>query len=191
MSAATCDFCGHYLHGLDEMCGADHNGDMCECDGRIHYFCACGDRFETVADLTAHRRLCLTIAENEDHLVEGGHLDPSARRTPAPNTGWRRSEPAVIQTPDTRGPWDQRKAEAAAAGLAVVAILEAAGDRAASVTVTAYPAALGSQAQVHATVPVDVAATLADQHSLTRDTARLWPLWTGTVCGAPVTITTP
>lgn len=24
--------------------------------------------------------------------------------------GWRRSEPAVIQTPDTRGPWDQRKA---------------------------------------------------------------------------------
>ena len=43
MSAATCDVCGHYLHGLDEMCGADHNGDMCECDGRIHYFCACGD----------------------------------------------------------------------------------------------------------------------------------------------------
>ena len=37
--------------------------------------------------------------------------------------GWRRSEPAVIQTPDTRGPWDQRKAEAAAAGLAVAAIL--------------------------------------------------------------------
>jgi len=34
----------------------------------------------------------------------------------------------TIQTPDTRGPWDQREAEAAAAGLAVAAILEAAGD---------------------------------------------------------------
>ena len=33
--------------------------------------------------------------------------------------GWRRSEPAVIQTPDTRGPWDQREAEAAAAGVTI------------------------------------------------------------------------
>ena len=32
----------------------------------------------------------------------------------------------TIQTPDTRGPWDQREAEAAAAGLAVAAILAAA-----------------------------------------------------------------
>ena len=146
MSAATCDVCGHYLHGLDEMCGADHNGYMCECDGRMHYFCACGDRFETVADLTEHGRLCLTIAENEDHLVEGGHLDPSARQTPAPNTGWRRSEPAVIQTPDTRGPWDQRKAEAAAAGLAVAAILAAAGDGTATLAIHCWPAESGTQA---------------------------------------------
>jgi len=41
----------------------------------------------------------------------------------------------TIQTPDTRGPWDQRKAEAAAAGLAVVAILEAAGDGTATLAI--------------------------------------------------------
>ena len=105
MSAATCDVCGHALHGLNEMCGADHYGDTCECDGRWYFFCACDDRFETVTDLTEHGRLCPTIAENEDYLVEGGHLDPSARLTPAPNAGWRRSEPAVIQTADPTPLW--------------------------------------------------------------------------------------
>lgn len=126
------------------------------------------------------------------------------RRTPAPNTGWRRSEPAVIQTPDTRGPWDQRKAEAAAAGLAVVAILEAAGDGTATLAIHCWPAESGTQARVYARVPADAARTLTDEHPLTRDESLLWanglrktaetirrPLWTGTVCGAPVTITTP
>lgn len=192
MSAATCDVCGHALHGLNEMCGADHYGDTCECDGRWYFFCACDDRFETVTDLTEHGRLCPTIAENEDYLVEGGHLDPSARLTPAPNAGWRRSEPAVIQTADPFGPdWDQREAEAAAAGLAVAAILAAAGDGTATLAIHCWPAESGTQARVYARVPADAARTLTDEHPLTRDESLLWPLWTGTVCGAPVTITTP
>ena len=182
MSAATCDVCGHYLHGLDEMCGADHNGYMCECDGRMHYFCACGDRFETVADLTEHGRLCLTIAENEDHLVEGGHLDPSARLTPAPNAGWRRSEPAVIQTPDTRGPWDQRKAEAAAAGLAVAAILEAVGLGTAVLVVHCVESAI----HVYAKVPRDAATALTEQ----RPGVDPAPVWRGHIAACPVTLTT-
>ena len=44
----------------------------------------------------------------------------------------------TIQTPDTRGPWDQR--EAAAAGLAVVAILAAAGDGTATLAIPCWPA---------------------------------------------------
>ena len=42
-----------------------------------------------------------------------------------------------------------------------------------------------------ARVPADAARTITDEHPLTRDESLLWPLWTGTVCGAPVTITTP
>ena len=99
---------------------------------------------------------------------------------------------AVIQTPDPFSPdWDQRKAEAAAAGLAVVAILAAAGDGTATLAIHCWPAESGTQARVYARVPADAARTLTDEHPLTRDESLLWPLWTGTVCGAPVTITTP
>ena len=58
----------------------------------------------------------------------------------------------TIQTPDTRGPWDQR--EAAAAGLAVVAILAAAGDGTATLAIHCWPAESGTQARVYARVPV-------------------------------------
>ena len=37
----------------------------------------------------------------------------------------------------------------------------------------------------------DAARTLTDEHPLTRDESLLWPLWTGTIAGCPVTITTP
>ena len=47
------------------------------------------------------------------------------------------------------------------------------------------------RAHVYARVPADAARTLTDEHPLTRVESLLWPLWTGTVCGAPVTITTP
>ena len=52
----------------------------------------------------------------------------------------------TIQTPDTRGPWDQREAEAAAAGLAVAAILAAAGDGTATLAIHCWPAESGTQA---------------------------------------------
>ena len=98
----------------------------------------------------------------------------------------------TIQTADPYGPhWDQRKAEAAAAGLAVVAILEAAGDGTATLAIHCWPAESGTQARVYARVPADAVRALTDEHPLTRDESLLWPLWTGTVCGAPVTITTP
>ena len=97
----------------------------------------------------------------------------------------------TIQTADPFSPdWDQRKAEAAAAGLAVAAILEAAGDGTATLAIHGWPAESGTQARVYARVPADAARTLTDEHPLTRDESLLWPLWTGTVCGAPVTITT-
>lgn len=98
----------------------------------------------------------------------------------------------TIQTADPYGPdWDQRKAEAAAAGLAVAAILAAAGDGTAFIALHCWPAESGTQARVYARVPADAARTITDEHPLTRDESLLWPLWTGTVCGAPVTITTP
>ena len=56
----------------------------------------------------------------------------------------------TIQTPDTRGHWDQREAEAAAAGLAVAAILEAAGDETATLAIHCWPAESGTQAHVYA-----------------------------------------
>lgn len=99
---------------------------------------------------------------------------------------------AVIQTPDPFSPgWNQREAEAAAAGLAVVAILAAAGDGTATLVIDCLPVESGTQAHVYARVTADAARTITDEHPLTRDESLLWPLWTGTVCGAPVTITTP
>ena len=70
----------------------------------------------------------------------------------------------TIQTPDTRGPWDQREAEAAAAGLAVAAILAAAGDGTATLAIHCWPAESGTQAHVYARVPADAARTLTDEH---------------------------
>ena len=96
----------------------------------------------------------------------------------------------TIQTADPYGPhWDQRKAEAQAAGLAVVAILAAAGDGTATLVIDCLPVESGTQAHVYARVPADAARTLTDEHPLTRDKSLLWPLWTGTIAGCPVTIT--
>ena len=98
----------------------------------------------------------------------------------------------TIQTADPYGPdWDQRKAEAAAAGLAVVAILAAAGDGTATLAIHYWPVESGTQAHVYARVPADAARTITDEHPLTRDESLLWPLWTGHISACPVTITTP
>ena len=96
----------------------------------------------------------------------------------------------TIQTADPFGPdWDQRKAEAQAAGLAVAAILEAVGAGTATLVTDCLPGESGTQAHVYARVPADAARTLTDEHPLTRDKSLLWPLWTGTIAGCPVTIT--
>jgi hypothetical protein len=69
--------------------------------------------------------------------------------------------------------------------------LEAVMHGTATLAIHCWPAESGTQARVYARVPADAARTITDEHPLTRDESLLWPLWTGTVCGAPVTITTP
>lgn len=78
--------------------------------------------------------------------------------------------------------WDQRKAEAQAAGLAVAAILQAVGLGTAVLVVHCVESAI----DVYAKVPRDAATALTEQ----RPGVDPLPVWRGHIAACPVTLTT-